>query len=99
MNNFKFTDEEREALIGDLLLRHMKPSDVFDRIEGIVNDRDGWISVEDPPLEADTDKGGRLLGYDRIEGKVHKCDIRDIFEMKNRFTHWQPLPSPPKQKT
>lgn len=71
---------------------------VFDEIEQIVNEHDGWIRVKDRmPLESDTDNDGKLLAWDSFQSKAHKVDLRDVYEMKMRFKHWQPLPSPPKQ--
>lgn len=56
-----------------------------------------WIAVtERYPTPADGDKKGNVLGWDKFQNEVHKCDLRDIHQMTMRFTHWMPLPSPPK---
>ena len=58
----------------------------------------GWVSVEDLyPTRLDTDKNGCLLGWDKFQEMAHKCKLEDIHQMKIRFTHWMPLPEPPKQ--
>ena len=58
----------------------------------------GWVSVEDRyPARLDTDKNGCLLGWDKFQEMAHKCKLEDIHQMKMRFTHWMPLPEPPKQ--
>jgi hypothetical protein len=60
---------------------------------------DKWISVEDElPNATDADSSNCVLGWDRLYNRSHKCDWKDISEMPLRFSHWQPLPSPPKTK-
>jgi hypothetical protein len=56
-----------------------------------------WVNRYDRlPTTDDADKEGYVLGWDRIKGLSHKCLFNDVVEMKIRFSHWQPLPSPPK---
>lgn len=53
----------------------------------------GWISVETPPTEKDTDKYGGVLACN-VNGLI----ISIIWNLINRdesITHWQPLPQPP----
>lgn len=57
-----------------------------------------WISVKDRyPDGRDADKNNNVLGWDKIQKESHKCHYQDILQMKLRFTHWMPLPPPPKQ--
>ena len=59
-----------------------------------------WVSVETPP---DEDK--YVLCYFK-NGNIKTCQYRKVFKMEYvsnaicetvNITHWQPLPSPPKQ--
>lgn len=58
--------------------------------------RDRWISIdEQPPTEKDSDEWGKILGWDRITGRVQYAHWPDVVQMRMRFNLWQPLPSPP----
>lgn len=57
-----------------------------------------WIDVKERyPGPLDADSKGYVLGWDKFQQESHKCQWVDVCQMKMRFTHWQPLPSPPKQ--
>ena len=69
---------------------------IFASLSPGVEDGSGWVkSVDRYPTPADGDKDGNVLGWDKFSVKTHKCHILDIHQMKMRFTHWQPLPTPP----
>lgn len=98
MSNFKFTEAERSRIEASSDLR-IDP-DVFDRIEQIVNERDGWIRVEkdspDPKHEPFLATDGKSIWLSCLtEGGVYVENItgRRIFP-----THYK-IQSPPKTES
>jgi hypothetical protein len=55
-----------------------------------------WISVEDA-LPKNKENVLCYNGYRMIENSYSMFTDQDQNWFKNRFTHWMPLPSPPKQ--
>jgi hypothetical protein len=55
----------------------------------------GWIDANRrPPTEADCDVFGCVLAYHRYNGAM-VTGWRQ-FEVNKLFTHWRPIPQPPK---
>lgn len=106
-DKFKFSEQERKELLGYL---EWRDADILDRIESIIQDRgnsiqDGWIDVEDRLPEK------LALGQYETILICHYGNVRVGSWFANDFynhslngcgqlegvTHWQPLPSSPKQ--
>ncbi len=110
-DKFKFTSKERDELNQEIKdLFWFDPEKMLDRIEQIIQDRgnsiqDGWIDVEERLPEK------LALGQYETILICHYGNVRVGSWFANDFynhslngsghlegvTHWQPLPSPPKQ--
>lgn len=57
-----------------------------------------WISVEERlPTKEDANKDGYVLAWDKYYKIPYAQRFEDLHKhLQIRFTHWQPLPSPPK---
>lgn len=113
MSDFKFTEQERDHLKSEIESRayigpdekiYIGTKDLFDRIEQIVNERDGWIRLEDRlPTAADADENGKVMIYRKMNDSQNAMSksIHDWLFLKHcdpKETYWQPLPSPPKSE-
>ena len=112
MSNFKFTDQEREKIYFYILDRipetpyqSAAPIDVIDTVEQIVNERDGWISVEDRTPKNQTCviafDGETVFQayYDDYYEDEPAWQTMELNPIDKEVTHWQPIPNPPKSKT
>ncbi len=105
-DKFKFRHSEKDQ-IGDIMygITHTDVIDnIIDRIESIIQDRgnsiqDGWIDVEDRLPDPTTEVLGFTLGGYGVECLLFEDDNRFYApsERIRKPTHWQPLPSAPKQ--
>ncbi len=56
-----------------------------------------WIPVtERLPKEEDADIGGCVLAIEKSDGFARRWEIQGILNAPEFFTHWMPLPEPPK---
>ena len=113
MSKFKFSEKEREN-IRSVIRSDADWEGVFDRIEQIVSERDGWIDVKDvtelhklhwceiqnePPSE---NTSTILLGYKATYGGSWNIYWLDGLSSENParpIIRVSPLTSPPKQPT
>lgn len=85
LDDFEEYDEETVAEIGEHLIA-----------AGVTIQR--WIPMtERPPTAADTSEDGEVLCCTEVNQFVDAWPLEDVLENPEWFTHWMPMPKPPKE--
>ena len=94
----KFAEEVTDAEIYALVKAKMNMSENLTSSDVPDNNVGKWISVtERLPTEEDADWNGKVLAIDDYLGEIQTYWYKVVARHANSFSHWMPLPQPPKE--
>jgi hypothetical protein len=58
----------------------------------------GWIKFSDRPPTSEDAYNGFVLAYSPKHDDIDTASISYLYEFHHEYTHWRPLPAPPKNE-